>query len=66
MNEQSIIDFKTLISNLSVDELLEQRAQLNEQISKMIFESDVTMKIAIVEAVLTEKLDAEAQEKKNG
>ena len=63
MNEKDILDFKTSICNLSIDELNEKRSELQTKFSQMVLESDLVMKIAIIESVLTEKLD---KEQKNG
>lgn len=63
MNEKDILDFKASISNLSIDELNEKRGELQTQFSQMVLENDLVMKIAIIESVLTEKLD---KEQKNG
>lgn len=63
MNEQDILNFKESISNMSIDELNEKRSELQTQFSQMVLENDLVMKIAIIESVLTEKLD---KEQKNG
>ena len=63
MNEKDILDFKASISNLSIDELNEKRGELQTKFSQMVLESDLVMKIAIIESVLTEKLE---KEQKNG
>ena len=63
MNEKDILDFKASISNLSIDELNEKRSELQTKFSQMVLESDLVMKIAIIESLLNEKLE---KEQKNG
>ena len=63
MNEQDILNFKQSISNLSIEELNDKRVALQEKISQMIMESDIIMKVAIVESLLKEKIE---KEQKNG
>lgn len=59
MNEQDILNFKQSISNLSIEELNDKRVALQEKISQMIMESDIIMKVAIVESLLKEKIEKE-------
>lgn len=59
MNEQDILNFKQSISNLSIEELNDKRVALQEKISQMIMESDIVMKVAIVESLLKEKIEKE-------
>ena len=63
MNNKDIINFKNQINNFSVDELNNERVKLQEQMSKMILENDLLVKISIVETALQEKLEKET---KNG
>ena len=63
MNEKDILDFKESISNMSIDELNEKRSELQTKFSQMVLDSDLVMKIAIIESLLNEKLD---KEQKNG
>ena len=63
MNEKDILDFKESISNMSIDELNEKRGEFQTKFSQMVLDSDLVMKIAIIESVLTEKLE---KEQKNG
>ena len=63
MNNKDIINFKNQINNFSIDELNEERVKLQEQMSKMILENDLLIKISIVETALQEKLEKET---KNG
>ena len=63
MNNKDIINFKNQINNFSIDELNEERIKLQEQMSKMILENDLLVKISIVETALQEKIEKET---KNG
>lgn len=63
MNEKDILDFKASIYNLSIDELNEKRSELQTKFSQMVLDSDLVMKIAIIESLLNEKLE---KEQKNG
>ena len=63
MNEKDILDFKESISNMSIDELNEKRSELQTKFSQMVLDSDLVMKIAIIESLLNEKLE---KEQKNG
>ena len=62
MTDKDIINFKQDIANYSVDQLVDLRAQLNDNISKMILNCDDVMKIAIIESLLNEKLDKESKD----
>lgn len=59
MNEKDILDFKNSLCELSIDELNTKRADLQSKLSQMILESDLIMKVAIVESLLEEKLQKE-------
>lgn len=59
MNDKDIINFKQSLVNYNVDQLIELRTQLNDNISKMILNSDDVVKVAIIESLLTEKLSKE-------
>ena len=63
MNDKDIINFKQSLVNYTVDQLIELRTQLNDNISKMILNSDDVVKVAIIESLLNEKLE---KEQKNG
>ena len=63
MNNKDIINFKNQINNFSIDELNDERIKLQEQMSKMILENDLLIKISIVETALQEKIEKET---KNG
>ncbi len=62
MTDKDILNFKKDIANYSVDQLVDLRAQLNDNISKMILNCDDVMKIAIIESLLNEKLDKESKD----
>lgn len=59
MNEKDLLDFKLSLTNLSIDELESKRLILQENISKMIMQSDDVVKIAIIENLLQQKLEKE-------
>lgn len=62
MTDKDILNFKQDIANYSIDQLVDLRAQLNDNISKMILNCDDVMKIAIIESLLNEKLDKESKD----
>ena len=62
MTDKDIINFKQDIANYSIDQLVDLRAQLNDNISKMILNCDDVMKIAIIESLLNGKLDKESKD----
>ena len=55
MNEQQIIEFRKIMSKMSKAELKEQKDKLQQQLSQMVLDSDLFMKIAIVEAMIEVK-----------
>ena len=55
MNEKDIINFRNQIKDFSVEELKEKRNNLQNDLSKMILNSDIIVQIAIVESLLEEK-----------
>jgi hypothetical protein len=59
MKTEEIVSFKEYIKNKDVDELNTIRNHLNDQISKMILDSELIMKVAIIEEYLREKLTEE-------
>ena len=50
----NIANFKLEIENFSEEQLKKKRGELQNAISKMIMDSDVVLKIAIIEARLKE------------
>ena len=59
MNIEEIVKFKNSINNLTLEELNQKKAELQDRIAKMIMDSDVTMQIAILEAKIQEKKEEE-------
>lgn len=59
MNQNDILNFKNSIANLSVDELEQKRSELEQKLSKLVLESDIVMKVAIIESLITDKLKKE-------
>ena len=59
MENNSMLEFKNKIKDFTIDELSDMHDELQEKVSKMIFESDIVMQIAIVESLLKEKLEKE-------
>ena len=55
MNEKDIVNFRNQIKDFSVEELKKKRNNLQNDLSKMILNSDVIVQIAIVESLLEEK-----------
>ena len=55
MKTEDIVKFRSSIANMSLEELEAKRGELQDQLSKMILDSDVVMQIAIVEARIKEK-----------
>ena len=59
MNIEEIVKFKNSINNLTLEELNQKKAELQDRIAKMIMDSDLTMQIAILEAKIQEKKEEE-------
>ena len=55
MEIKDITEFRSSIANLSVEELESMLKDLNNQINKMILDSDLIVKVAIVDQKLKEK-----------
>lgn len=53
--EKMIAEFKNSIANLSLEELKEKQMDIRDSISKMILDSDLIIKAALVEALINEK-----------
>ena len=64
MNEKDILQFKSNIESFSINDLLDMRTQLQTRFSQMVLDSDLVMKIAIVENQLQEKLKKEEKDGK--
>lgn len=48
MNEEEILNFKNQIKDYSLEQLKEEKLNLDEKITKMIFDSDLMVKLAII------------------
>ena len=59
MERQDIVNFRNSLTDLSVEELEAMIKDLNNQINKMILDSDLIMKVAIVDRKIKEKKDGE-------
>ena len=59
MNIEEIVKFKNSINNLTLEELNQKKAELQDRIAKMIMDSDAIMQIAILEAKIQEKKEEE-------
>jgi hypothetical protein len=55
MNEQEIINFRNSVKDFSLEELEQKRADIQNAISKMILDSDLMIKAAIIENLIKEK-----------
>ena len=55
MNIEEIVKFKNSLNNLTLEELNQKKAELQDRVAKMIMDSDLTMQIAIIEAKIQEK-----------
>lgn len=62
MKTEEIVKFKSYIKNKDVNELQEIRNSLNDQISKMILDSELITKVAIIEEFIREKLTDETED----
>lgn len=48
MDEQEILNFKNQIKDYSLEQLKQEKLNLDEKITKMIFDSDLMIKLAII------------------
>lgn len=55
MNEQDIINFRNSVKDFSLEQLEQERADIQNAISKMILDSDLMIKAAIIENLIKEK-----------
>ena len=55
MNEQDIINFRNLVKEFSLEQLEKERADIQNAISKMILDSDLMIKAAIIENLIKER-----------
>ena len=64
MEIKDITEFRSSLANMSVEELKDMLKDLNNQINKMILDSDLIMKVAIVDQKIKEKEGAKDGEAK--
>ena len=64
MEIKDITEFRSSLANMSVEELKDMLKDLNNQINKMILDSDLIMKVAIVDQKIKEKEGAKDGETK--
>lgn len=55
MNEQEIINFRDSVKDFSLEQLQQEKADIQNAISKMILDSDLMIKAAIIENLIKEK-----------
>ena len=55
MDEKEILKFRESVKDLSVEELEEKAEELRNAVSKMILDSDLIIKAAIVDTLIKEK-----------
>lgn len=55
MNNTDIINFKEEIGNFTLEELQNKQAELQLALTKMILDTDLVVKIAIIENCIKEK-----------
>lgn len=55
MNEKEILNFRESIKDLSIEQLEEKAEELRSAVSKMILDSDLIVKAAIVDTLIKEK-----------
>ena len=55
MDEKEILKFRESVKDLSVEQLQEKAEELRNAVSKMILDSDLIIKAAIVDTLIKEK-----------
>lgn len=55
MDKQDIINFREKVTNYTLKELQQEQVNIQNDISKMILDSDLILKAAIVDALIKEK-----------
>lgn len=55
MEKQDITNFRDSLANMSIEELENIMKDLNNQINKMILDSDLIIKVAIVDQKIKDK-----------
>ncbi len=61
MEKQDIANFRNSLTNMSLEDLESLMKDLNNQINQMILNSDLIMKVAIVDQKIKEKKDGEVK-----
>lgn len=61
MEKQDIANFRNSLTDMSLEDLESLMKDLNNQINQMILNSDLIMKVAIVDQKIKEKKDGEAK-----
>lgn len=59
MEKQDIANFRNSLTDMSLEDLESLMKDLNNQINQMILNSDLIMKVAIVDQKIKEKKDGE-------
>ena len=55
MDKQDIINFREKVTHYTLEELQQEQVNIQNDISKMILDSDLILKAAIVDALIKEK-----------
>lgn len=55
MTKEEIINFRQSLANMSIEELNAEAKKIKDDISKMILDSDLIMKAAIVDSLIKER-----------
>lgn len=55
MDEKDIINFREQVKDFTLEELEEKAQELRDAVSKMILDSDLIIKAAIVDTLIKEK-----------
>jgi len=55
MTKEEIINFRQSLANMSIEELNAEAKKIQNDISKMILDSDLIMKAAIVDSLIKER-----------
>ena len=63
MKPEEIANFRSLVSAFSLEQLQEKEKELNNDISRMIMDSDLVMKVAIVRSLIAEKKESNGETK---
>lgn len=61
--EHAILQFKQEIKDFTLSELKAKRDEIQDSISRMILESDLVLKAAILDAAIAEKEEANGETK---